>query len=84
MSLCTIELLLGDGKSANGTYYRVFTACITRAVQRLVVNVGSGGVGVHSATPDVRNDGVGFLDIMTNVGNGRTWFCGKFLLGAGS
>jgi len=84
MSLCSIELLLGDGKSANGTYYRVFTACITRAVQRLAVNVGSGCVSVQSVTPDVRNDGVGFLDIMTNVGNGRTWFCSKFLLGVGS
>jgi len=84
VSLRSIELLLGDGKSANGTYYRVFTACITRAVRRLAVNVGSGGVGVHSVTPDVRNGGVGVLDIMTNVRNGRTWFCGKFLLGTES
>ena len=84
MSLRSIELLLGYGKSANGAYYRDFTACITRAVQRLAVNVGSGGVGIRSVTPGVSNGGVGVLYIMMNVGNGRTWFFGKFLLGTES
>ena len=70
MSLRGVKWLLSDRKSTYGTYYPIFTPCTLGAFQRVAMNVGNHGVGVHNVTPDVGDSSVGVRNIAANGRNG--------------
>ena len=65
-------------------YCLIPTTRIPTAFQLVAVNVGSGGMGIYSVTPDFGIDGMGSVDVRNAMVNVRNGYTCKFILGADS
>ena len=64
------------------TYHPLLVKRILSAFQRVTLNVGGSGVGVHNVMSNAGNSGAGVRDIVMSSRSSHIYFLRKFLLEA--